>query len=212
MAEWDERYVEGEGFPRVLLADDDHRLLEMYTLWLSADYDVVTANNGREALTLLDDSIAVAILDRNMPELTGEEVATAIRESGQTTPLAFLTAAQVSPTDVSLPADRLLRKPVRKDELRAAIEDVRALTDQSPIGRAVDARRHRLEFVEHHLGSSVTGTDAYEQARTELEAIEEERAADLEKRQPWRRYLAAGIATSAGETEPDSPGDSNARE
>lgn len=86
----------------------------MYSLWLSADYDVVTARNGREALAHLDDSIAAAVLDRSMPELTGDEVAEAVAESGQQTPIAFLTSAQVAPEDVALPRGRARRQRSRR--------------------------------------------------------------------------------------------------
>ena len=201
MVEWDDRYVEGAGLPTVLLADDDPRLLEMYSLWLSTEYDVVTVENGRDALHALDESMDVAVLDRTMPGLTGDEVVAAVRSIGQPTPIAFLTSMQVSPSDVSLPADRLLCKPISKDELHGAIESLLGLEDRSSIAREVDARKHRLKFVERHLGSSVTGTDAYERARADLEAIEDERESALGEREPWRRFLGARDDDPTGESD-----------
>ncbi|EMA37822.1 winged helix-turn-helix transcriptional regulator [Halobiforma nitratireducens] len=189
MIEWDEQYVEGAGLPTVLLAEDDPRLLEMYSLWLSTEYDVVTAENGRDALRALDESVDAAMLDRGMPGLTGDEVAAALKSIGQPTPIGFLTSMQVSPADASLPADRLLCKPVSKAKLHEAIEDLLGLDERSALARDVEARKHRLTFVERHLGSGVTGTDAYERARAELERVEADRKAALEEREPWRRYV-----------------------
>lgn len=196
MATWDASYVTGGGLPTVLLADDDQRLLELYSIWLSADYDVITATDGREALLGLDDAVDVAILDRAMPGLRGEEVAAAVEAADQRTGIALLTSSEVSPSDVLLPADRLVRKPITHDELDDLTEALCRLTDLSPSARDVRARRHRLDFVETHLGAAVTETDPYRRASDELEEIEADRRGALEARDPWRRLL---------EADPDEP-------
>ncbi len=203
MAEWDATHVTGTGSPTVLLADDDDRLLELYTLWLAADYDVVTATDGREALDGLDESVDVAVLDRSMPGMNGDEVASSIARSDQRTPVAVLTSMQVTPADVSLPADRLLRKPITERELRTAIEELNRLSDEAPIAREVRARRHRLEFVETHLGSAVGSTPPYRRARAELDRIEADRAAAAEAREPWRRLLEEGADRETRESPSD---------
>ncbi|WP_137291035.1 winged helix-turn-helix transcriptional regulator [Natronorubrum halophilum] len=201
MAEWDATYVTGDGVPTVLLADDDPRLLELYSLWLVADYDVVTAANGQEALDLLDESVDIAILNRTLPGLSGDEVATAAITVNQQPAIAILTSTQVSPTDVSLPADRLLRKPITKGELLDAIADLSRLATDAPIAREVRARHHRLAFVETHLGSAVKTTAPYRRATEELERVEAERTAALEAREPWRRLLEAEANSEETDTE-----------
>lgn len=203
MADWDATHVTGTGSPTVLLADDDSRLLELYTLWLAADYDIVTATDGREALDGLDESVDVAVLDRSMPGLNGGEVASSIARADQRTPIAILTSMQVTPADVSLPADRLLRKPITERELRTAIEELNRLADEAPIAREVQARRHRLEFVETHLGSAVGSTEPYRRAREELDRIEADRAAAIEAREPWRRLLEERGDGETGASSPD---------
>ena len=202
MADWDATHVTGTGAPTVLLADDERRLLELYSVWLAADYDVVTAADGREALALLDESVDVAIVDRAMPGLSGEEVVTAVVNADQRTPIAILTAKQVSPDDVAVPADRLLRKPIAKDELIDAIEELNRLADVAPVTREVEARAHRLEFLETHLGSAVKSTEPYRRAKAELDALEAERAAARAAREPWRRLLDRDA-----EDEPESTAD-----
>ncbi|WP_440772193.1 winged helix-turn-helix transcriptional regulator [Natronorubrum sp. DTA28] len=189
MADWDATYVVGTGAPTVLLADDERRLLELYSVWLAADYDVVTAADGREALALLDESVDVAILDRAMPGLSGEEIVTAVVNAGQETPIGILTSKQVSPDDVTVPADRLLRKPIAKDELIDVIEELNQLTTVAPIARDIEARTHRLAFLETHLGSAVKSTGPYRRAKSELDELETERAATAAAREPWRRLL-----------------------
>ncbi|MDX1962712.1 MAG: response regulator [Pirellulales bacterium] len=66
---------------RILIADDDEIALELleHTL-IKAGYDVVTANNGREALELLRAGAArLVISDWEMPEMTGIQLCQAIR-------------------------------------------------------------------------------------------------------------------------------------
>jgi DNA-binding HxlR family transcriptional regulator/DNA-binding response OmpR family regulator len=203
MAEWDATYVSGAGVPTVLLADDDARLLELYTLWLVVDYDIVTATDGRNALHLFEESIDVAVLDRSMPVLNGDEIAASVEHIDQRTPVAILTSQQVTPADVSLPADRLLRKPITEDALRTAIEELNRLATEAPVAREIQARRHRLEFVEAHLGSTVRSTEPYRLAKAELDRLETERAAAAEAREPWRKLLDEETDAESAESTAD---------
>ncbi|MCU4925996.1 winged helix-turn-helix transcriptional regulator [Halobacteria archaeon AArc-dxtr1] len=189
MTEWDATYAAETGVPTVLLAEDDARLRELYALWLAGEYDVVTTGDGREGLRLLDEDVDAAVLDRTMPRLTGDEIARAVSMVGQRTPIAVLTSAQVDPTDASLPVDRLLRKPLSKTDLLDAVETLLGLPGASPVARDVQTRRHRLAFVERHLGSTAAETEPYQEAAAELARIESERAIESRRRQPWRQRV-----------------------
>ena len=57
----------------VLIVDDEQNLTTLYAAWLEPDYDVVTATSGSEAVTELDSDVDVALLDRRMPETSGDE-------------------------------------------------------------------------------------------------------------------------------------------
>ncbi len=63
--------------PRIIVADDNARVLLTLVSALSTDFDVVaTATDGRSALTHIERlQPCVAVLDLNMPELSGIEVA-----------------------------------------------------------------------------------------------------------------------------------------
>ena len=83
---------------RVLLADDQSTMIEEVTKLLAADYEIVgTAANGAELLEaaqhLKPDLI---ISDISMPVMTGFQAAAAIRQSGLTCKIIFLTV-QSSP-------------------------------------------------------------------------------------------------------------------
>ena len=63
--------------PRIIVADDNAKVLLTLVAALSTDFDVVaTAADGRSALTYIQHlQPCVAVLDLNMPELSGIEVA-----------------------------------------------------------------------------------------------------------------------------------------
>jgi DNA-binding response OmpR family regulator len=66
---------------RILIADDDDLfLLITRKLMLEEGFDVITAKTGMDALNLIKSSAPdLAILDSNMPSLTGEEVCSRIK-------------------------------------------------------------------------------------------------------------------------------------
>src|SRR5690349_16472377 len=63
--------------PRIVVADDNAKVLVALVSALSREFEVVaTASDGRSALNFIQQlQPAVAVLDLNMPELSGIEVA-----------------------------------------------------------------------------------------------------------------------------------------
>ncbi|MBB3225819.1 diguanylate cyclase (GGDEF)-like protein [Luteibacter sp. Sphag1AF] len=83
--------------PKILVVDDTPaNLVAMRRLLARAEADVYEAESGNEALALcLDHQFALVLLDVNMPEMDGFEVAQLIAETDQLreTPIIFVTAA-----------------------------------------------------------------------------------------------------------------------
>ena len=92
--------------PSVLIVDDvEANTIALETLLSDLDCDVVTARNGSDALrALLKRQFALMLLDVQMPEMDGYEVARHARSNRSTreVPVIFLTAANET-------EDRLLR-------------------------------------------------------------------------------------------------------
>ena len=57
--------------------------------------DVVEAGDGQEALDRYDASVKFVITDWNMPNMTGTELAKALRERGEQVPILMVTARSV---------------------------------------------------------------------------------------------------------------------
>ncbi|WP_134680597.1 diguanylate cyclase domain-containing protein [Paracoccus ravus] len=85
--------------PKILLVDDIRsNLIAMKTLLRGVDADLVMAESGNEALSLaLDMQFALILLDVQMPEMDGYEVAEYLRDNpfSAETPIVFLTASNV---------------------------------------------------------------------------------------------------------------------
>ncbi|HEY0747721.1 MAG TPA: response regulator [Steroidobacteraceae bacterium] len=89
--------------PRILLVDDQPaRLLTYETILASLPVRTVSTSSGNEALQqLLKQDFAAILLDVNMPDMDGFEVARLIRGHPrlEATPIIFVTGAEVSALD-----------------------------------------------------------------------------------------------------------------
>lgn len=111
----------------VLVADDEAALTDSMAVWLSGDYRVRTAYDGREALAEYGPSVDVVLLDRQMPGLSGEQVLEELNESASDPQVALLTATNVDdfgPNVTDVGFDEILTKPISRDELLSTVSDL----------------------------------------------------------------------------------------
>jgi two-component system, sensor histidine kinase and response regulator len=115
---------------RVLVVDDlEDNLLAFEALLRAPGIELLLANSGREALELmLVHDVAVALLDVQMPEMNGYELAELMRGSERTRniPIVFVTAGSRDPSvafrGYELGAVDFLFKPVEPTVLRTKVE------------------------------------------------------------------------------------------
>ena len=80
---------------KILIVDDEKDIVELLSYNLSkAGYDIVEANNGSEALLIVDSSFDLIILDVMMPNVSGYDVCDVIKKNPiySQIPIIFLTA------------------------------------------------------------------------------------------------------------------------
>jgi DNA-binding response OmpR family regulator len=111
----------------VLIVEDEKPLAGLYAEILDADYDVVTAHSGTEALEVVDESVDAVLLDRKIPGPSGGEVLERLRNRGYDRPVAMITAVRPDWDIVEMGFDDYLRKPVDTEDLRDATERLEAL-------------------------------------------------------------------------------------
>ncbi len=85
--------MEEERHPRVLLIDDDPSVREVVRYLLASfGYDCQTAADGARGLARFDQGgWDIVVTDLAMPEMSGWEVAEAIRRRSPTTPIVLIT-------------------------------------------------------------------------------------------------------------------------
>ena len=110
----------------ILVADDDEKLLKMVRRTLIYEgFQVVTAQNGREALTKIEtDTPDLVVLDWMMPELDGLAMLRRLRDAGEEIPVLMLTAKDAVEDRVAgldRGADDYLVKPFAPSELLARL-------------------------------------------------------------------------------------------
>ena len=113
--------VHPERAARVLLVDDDQRLLTVLSDMLrSGGHQVTTAANGEEAIATFDPARHdVVITDLGMPKVNGWQVAEHVKTRAPDTRVFLLTGwgEGVTATESSKYVDQVLAKPISADAL-----------------------------------------------------------------------------------------------
>lgn len=112
---------------KLLLVDDDIELTELLSAFLKLEgFEVQTANNGMEALKILNETHQLVLMDIMMPVLNGIETLKEIRKRSNV-PVMMLTAKGDDIDRIlglELGADDYLPKPFNDRELIARIKAI----------------------------------------------------------------------------------------
>lgn len=128
---------------QIMVVDDDKNTRLLLKAVLEAEnYRVVTAENGEEALKVMDTRhIDLAVLDVMMPQMDGYEFTRILREANNSLPILMVSAKQL-PADKKkgflVGTDDYMTKPIDEEEMLLRI---RAL-----LRRAKIANEHRIEI------------------------------------------------------------------
>lgn len=106
----------------MLVVDDEREVADVYSLRLQDRYETRVAYGGEDALETIDIDVDVVLLDRRMPDISGDDVLEEIRERGYDCKVIMLTAVDPGLDIVDMPFDDYLCKPVEKQDLVDAIE------------------------------------------------------------------------------------------
>ncbi len=109
----------------VLIVDDEPNLTATFAAWLRDEYEVREAHDVEEARERLDADVDIALLDRRIPNTSGDELLEEIRELEFDVRIAMLTAVSPDVGVVDMPFDEYAVKPVSRDELSALVESLK---------------------------------------------------------------------------------------
>ncbi|WP_424004200.1 response regulator transcription factor [Haloarcula salina] len=156
---------------RVALVDDDSDYRQLYRLWLPERYDVIEAADGREALELVDGSVDVVILDREMPNANGETVATELRDRSIDPAVVMVSSLEPGVDILDVPVDSYLTKPASRDALLSVISTIRSWREYGPERRDLLGLAARTAAVsEAKRAVALAESEAYRRAEERLAA------------------------------------------
>ena len=132
-----------EALDRVLLVDDEPRLLSSLRRRLSSAFTILTAEGGREALELLarEEDVKVIVADMQMPKMNGIELLKIVKREHPSIRRIMLTGNSDQETAIAAINEgevmRFLRKPCDANELavilRQAIDEFEFEASKSPV-------------------------------------------------------------------------------
>jgi DNA-binding response OmpR family regulator len=115
---------------KVLIVDDEEVNIKIIEAYLNNEYDIITAQNGREAMEKIDrDEPDIVLLDLMMQIMSGYEVCKRIKENEATRfiPVVMITALagpEAKIKAIEIGADDYLSKPINRIELIPRIKSL----------------------------------------------------------------------------------------
>lgn len=133
--------------PRVLMIDDEMEVADAYVLRLRGVCDVETAYDGPTALDLIEErDIDIVLLDRHMPEMSGDEVLSVLDDRGYYGKVIMVTAIDPGFDVLEMPFDDYLCKPIEREDVRAAVDQQATILGYETLGEyfSVESKREVL--------------------------------------------------------------------
>lgn len=158
---------------RILVVDDEPAVNDLICDALRlARYDTVSAGHGMEALKVLrEQRIDLAIVDVNMPVMSGYDLLERMRSSGIQTPVIVLTARQEredTRTSFGLGADDFVRKPFGIEELTLRVTAILRRAGSAEAGNVRTIGRITIDDDAHEVR---LGEDPIELSPTEYRLL-----------------------------------------
>jgi len=113
----------------VLIVEDEPDIAALYAGFLEERYDVAVAETAAEAIDMVDERIDVVLLDRRLPDGSGDEVLDHIRTNGFDCRVAMVTAVEPDFDIVDMGFDLYLTKPVSRPNLLTSLETLLTRTE-----------------------------------------------------------------------------------
>jgi DNA-binding response OmpR family regulator len=159
----------------ILVVDDEVGLADLYTVWLSDNHDVETAYSGEEAVEKVDSDTDIVFLDRRMPQMSGDEVLTAIRDQDLDCQIAMVTGVDADLDIIDLPFDDYLSKPVSEDDFKTVIERLnRRSTYDDILQRYFSLVSRQATLQAEKQPEQLAGNDEYTELLEKIESRQED--------------------------------------
>ncbi|MFB6298173.1 MAG: response regulator transcription factor [Salinirussus sp.] len=159
----------------VLIVDDEPDVVSAYRHWLDDEYEVLVAHGGEEGLEEFHSGVDVILLDRMMPDLSGDEMLERVRAADHDCQVVMVTAVDPDLDIVEMGFDAYLTKPIGRDQLFETVEnllDRATYDDLLQQYYALVEKQATLEATTPR--SDLEDRQEYQQLQAEIERVREE--------------------------------------
>jgi len=155
-----------------MVVDDEVDVADAYAAQLGSEYDIETVYSGAKAIASLDQNIDVILLDRRMPDVSGDEVLAEIRKRRFDCRVAMVTAVEPDFDIIEMPFDDYVVKPVTSDALREVIERLLRCAEYEDLFRRYYALTTKYVALRESKPSSVLhDSDEFDRLESDLESV-----------------------------------------
>lgn len=191
---------------RVLIVDDEPTVHDLYCEHLTDRYDVATATGGEEALERLDETFDVVLLDRRMPDLSGDKVASRIEELNINPKVVMVTAVDPDLDLLELEFSEYIIKPITRSGLREAVE---RMIDHAKIEtelREMLSLASKLSTLENKLNiEEIEQSEQYQRLSARFENRKEELQVDEDEMNYYHEAIIWKLRGALSEMTSSSP-------
>jgi DNA-binding NtrC family response regulator len=156
--------------PTVLVLEDEEGLADLFEAWLTEQYRVRTVNDATAAREVFDYQVAVAVLDRRLPDGSGDAVLEWVASEYPDCRRVMVTAVNPDLEHADLPFDDYLLKPVARADLEDAVARLVEQRSRSASEReryALETKRLLLEA--EYSGTRLADSEVYQSLTAALE-------------------------------------------
>lgn len=159
----------------VFIIDDEEEMIVLLEDYLGDDYTVESETSAARAIQKIDSTVDVVLLDRRMPEMSGDEALGILREEGFDVQVAMITGVKPTEEIMEMPFDDYMIKPVEEPEVLGLVDTLMTRKQYHRASQQLFRNVSKMKALER---VDCTGSDEYEQLvvqtselRTEIDQI-----------------------------------------
>lgn len=140
--------------PKILVVDDEEELADLYWAWISEEHTADKAYSGTEALDMLNDTYDIVFLDRRIPDISGQEILSTLRNRGLDCWVVMVTAVDPTEDILDMKFDAYLSKPVTQSDLLTAVEEIKERAEYNEKVREYTATMSKIDALNKTMDDS----------------------------------------------------------
>lgn len=158
----------------VLIVDDEESLAELYSEYLTDEYETRVASTSGEALVELSAEVDLVLLDRRLPGMSGDELLEHIKDWESDCQVIMVTAVDIDTDIIEMPCEGYLQKPVSQDEVLAAVEQAFLIDTYEELILEYYEKRKKHAALEAEFSREKIDSERFDQLEDRIAEIETE--------------------------------------